>query len=339
MKHLTKSTKWMIGSLTFAVALTSLAQNTSGQERLLTQNDVANKLQQYSVESEGVSIRPADASLVWSAAEQFKGKNVSLDLPKSGDALASNSVLIGSGSDGLVSDNNLEKKDTQYILNPPFKPKTSITLVGRPGKQAWWNKALSPTQNITYCILALENNKKQKAITCRDLNKAIRLKEGTYLVNYMGMNLKVSLKENENKVIYLREVFVPKQIKLIAYKVKMHNSDVEQINNIMTFIKNNPIHCEGKDGLKQTKNLAYKINIRTNVDILDYEYSWVENSCNFKNSILDGSLSASEFYNKLNQDINFVIGSDNEFISVLPGTYKIEWHIDNEVETTELKID
>lgn len=322
MKHLTKSTKWMIGSLTFAVALTSLAQNTSGQERLLTQNDVANKLQQYSVESEGVSIRPADASLVWSAAEQFKGKNVSLDLPKSGDALASNSVLIGSGSDGLVSDNNLEKKGTQYILNPPFTPKTSITLVGRTSDSQF------NAQSDKYCGVNLLYGKYE----CTQLNTPLRLQEGTYLINYMGMNLKVNIKKNENKLVYLREIFVPKQIRQIKYYIKMHKLDSNQISGIISTF--NRVD-ESPRCFQNYVFAKYNPQILASVDV-----SIRKNNCKyFLESILNESTNNNEFYNAFYSSITFATGTDNDFISVLPGVYNVEWTIDGQKETTELKID
>lgn len=328
MKHLTKSTKWMIGSLTFAVALTSLAQNTSGQERLLTQNDVANKLQQYSVESEGVSIRPADASLVWSAAEQFKGKNVSLDLPKSGDALASNSVLIGSGSDGLVSDNNLEKKDTQYILNPPFKPKTSITLVGRPNsldeKYGFGNN---------YCGVNLLPNLNDSFV-CTQLNVPLRAQQGTYLINYMGMNLKLNIKENENKIVYLREIFVPKQIRPISYQLKMHRSDSNQISGIIETM-NRVKDVEPKCYYNSIFQATYSPKPYSLTDKL-----FVDKNCEYYlYSIANKSIKNYEFYYKFYDSITFATGVDNSFISVLPGVYNVEWTIDGQKETTELKID
>jgi hypothetical protein len=328
MKHLTKSTKWMIGSLTFAVALTSLAQNTSGQERLLTQNDVANKLQQYSVESEGVSIRPADASLVWSAAEQFKGKNVSLDLPKSGDALASNSVLIGSGSDGLVSDNNLEKKGTQYILNPPLTPKTSITLVGRPGGHYFDPYSHRIEQSHRYCGVNLLYGR----YICTKLNIPLRVQQGTYLINYMGMSLKVSIKENENKIVYLREILVPKQIKPIGYQLKMHRSDSNQISGIIKTMNRGVVpYCSSRSA-----QATYDPEIlpkSSKVFITD-------NSCEyFLTSIANESINHREFYNAFYDSITFVTGIDNSFVSVLPGVYNVEWTIDEQKVTTELKID
>lgn len=335
MKHLTKSTKWMIGSLTFAVTLTSLAQNTSGQERLLTQNDVANKLQQYSVESEGMSIRPADASLVWSAAEQFKGKNVSLDLPKSGDALASNSVLVGSGSDGLVSDNNLEKKGTQYILNPPLTPKTSITLVGRLNDH-------DSRDNITkrYCVVRLSTLKKEN-FKCMNLNSSFKAQVGEYLLNYNGMNIKVSVQENENKIIYLREIYVPKQAKPIRYFLRTHPNDSEQIKNILYISKMLQISCSINIFTE-----TYRLHGRWSPSD-DTEYYHVfgsnKNKClEAKESILNQSIKPHDFYEILNRDIriSFEYGRDNDFISVLPGIYNVEWIIDGDENIiTEIKID
>lgn len=337
MKPISQTAKLIIGSVTLAFSLTSLAQNTNVQKRLLTEKDVAGKLQQYVHQTEdGMIIRPTDAKLVWAAAKQFKGKSVSLELPKTGDTLASNSVLIGSGQDALVSDNNLEKKGNQYILNPPFTPKTSITLVGRAGNN----------QYEKYCLMRLSSDENEKFL-CLDLNIPFRIQQGNYLLNYQGMNLKVSIKENENKMIYLREIFVPKQIRPITFRLKMHLADSEQINNVMFVVTKQSTECTVSSSkqfnlygshfpklLDDAKN-EFKYSYKNTNHMTHSELS--EQCYKFRDSI--PNLSPVESYNIFYKSIYFSYANDNSFISVLPGIYNVEWTIDEQTETTEIKID
>jgi len=154
-----------------------------------------------------------------------KGKRFDLRVKEGG-------VIVGSGADSLVATSNISASGVR-VITPPLQPRMSITVTGRQGEQ----------RNNYFCIVRLNTTtdgsiKKgdghldydvlrkaldlsesgdptfasaAKSAFCQSLNLAKRVQTaGLYAIFFNGSSTIVSLNENENKVIPLREISFPK---------------------------------------------------------------------------------------------------------------------------------
>jgi len=276
----------------------------------------------------GASIKMVDKKYVIDAVDKLHGK-VTIDLGSKGQVQVNNQkgggVLIGSGSDGLAVVSNQIAENGTVIVQPPMEANTSITLVGR---------ANDPSRT-QYCSVRLYTDPqgnvltgKSKEVICNKIGHALRLSEGKYVIYYNHTSLIIDLKQNERKIIPLREVLVPRQSEPVSFSLNVNTFTSEERLKMATQI------FAMIDGFYSRESIPQLVNdLQNGKDVTAYmPYTW-DNIKDLTQISIAGTWEVSSRFSQ-----SVVEGKDDEFVSVLPGDYVIQWTIDGQSDVTHFSV-
>lgn len=298
-------------------------------------SQLAQRLQTQRQFDGGVSVRAVDKKYVDSAVAKLGGR-ATIEFG-SKDQVSMGGVIVGSGADGLVSRSNTQA-GAPIVVTPPVLPKTSITVVGRPSTGASYycafalklganGEVLSNTafiQELTSVRDAVTADFRGEASKCGELGMPLRLAAGRYVVSYNNTLSVVDLKAQENKVIPLREVRVPKINGQIRFRIYRDFRSSVELRKALLVIKSDYYAPQGR-----VDEASIQQALSENAPGLLSEYGFSGNAVYEK----------SPFY-KLASTQKTPSAKDGQSILVLPGQYNIEWDIDNQTDyTTGIRVD
>lgn len=320
-------------------ALTALFMGSSNAFADTTQQAAnwADKLNRLGKTESHLSIKVVDPHFVYQASKSL-GKNVTVDTGRgSRETLrqkSSGGVIVGSGSDGTVPTSNSSSAGP-IVIHPPITPETSITVVGRVG----------PKQSDTYCASKYKTDSSgayvqgggfvyfanSEGILCTQIGKPLRLVEGAYRLylsnpskstaynNISTSTLIVALKNQENLIIPLREIHIPKfngQIQAELFRDPAVESEFYKIR-VDSFTR---MYKSGYDNFD--KNCTVQ---ESNIELNHIECLGIHRSelINFFQSV------GFTTYHPL------TVAKDGEYMAVFPGGYQIRWTIDGQYELTK----
>lgn len=196
----------MLPSLAMAGGLSanSMAlQNGLAKQSLANQNTLA----------KGVMVKPVSLQSIEDAVERVGGNaNVAFGA-KVG------AVLIGSGADskGDLAATSSASNGGPVVIEPPFIPENSISIVGAVADQSSqicaYPVAVDQQGNVIRSGSNVHNG------ICVRSEVPLRLKPGKYLLTYSYSYLLIDLKKDEHLVIPLRQVLVPHSNKQFSFEV------------------------------------------------------------------------------------------------------------------------
>jgi len=252
--------------------------------------------------------------------------------------LNSGGVHVGSGADQAIPTSSADQAGP-VVLHPPILPKTSITVAGRWGNAQTYTEICVEKFKTDASGLLVKGaaNLLETLNSCTKLNVPLRVDEGYYRIFFhrgsgksnLGGFIFVRISEGENKIIPLREIFVPKYASstanhTIKFYVGPDNDSRTELEKTMAlfFYDYRGYATSNYSNYSGQLDAIWK-NISSPSDLVNFCLNETENRkpsfCTFR--IDNCYLSSSP-------------AQDGEFISVFPGAYNIEWNIDGQVEFT-----
>lgn len=311
---------------------------------------LTHKTTQVKTLKNGVQIKAVSKETVDKAVNSLGGK-ATVDygngqtLKINSKTRAENGVHVGSGGNSITATSSVDQKGQLVVRPPSVIPETSITVVGRWGKSQ---------ENMEICAVGYETDEKGQIILkqslafiipanpCAKLNKPLRVLPGTYKIFFKSptalfhspklpnqVSMMVSVTKGENRVIPLRELTVPNSSNetdgKIEFEVSSDMSSATELRKALldAFYTN----TSSLSGLKIQYNLTGLIHQVKDVEELVKVCNEPEHLKARKNGLCFGSPDfdyAQDF-----------AAQGGDFVSLFPGTYKINWNIDDQRITTD----
>ena len=283
------------------------------------------KLQSKTIQANGLSLS-SDREAILKAVKNLNGnaivdfssgKSDSQDRVVFKDKQHASGVLIGSGSDGLVVQNNYSP-GSPIIVQAPSLSISGITVTGN----------MAPDQTEKVCVFTYsgevtsDHGRSLREIQCGDIGSEILLKPGRYLIlvgyddqvskSQPGVLQRVVLEPGEHKIIPLREITISNGTKGLDYILRVDYKDnPEALRNFLYLTKpaleNNSFIVPSKVKLDENGFLRV-VTGQGDMSLDDptwYFFNWFEP---------DEVISRGETLK-------------SPKIAVLPGIYRISWYL------------
>jgi hypothetical protein len=265
---------------------------------------LAARLAQSSQTAQGIVVRNVSKEYVDSAVKKLGG-NAILEFGANDKlALASGGVIVGSGGDSRAARVSTDSR-SNLTVRAPIIPVQSITVVGRDKFQ---NDSPNETEACAQKIVegdSKASTQPEDKKVCAQINKSIRLRPGKYILTYQVSIAFVTVAAGENKIIPLREIYVPKADQFFTWQIfRDHLSKLEQSKTLKYF-------ASSKCWQKLFASEALPVS--SHVD---------------ENGIFPELCDLPTYTSYLSP----MYGGD--FVSVLPGTYGIIWKIEGDIDYT-----
>jgi hypothetical protein len=248
----------------------------------------------------GIVVRNVSKDYVDSAVKKLGGRATVKFGANDKLALASGGVIVGSGGDSRASRVTTDSR-SNVMVQAPVIPVQSITVVGRD------KVADADDHSFKACALKLEEKNgdlvpfdRDEQGLCALINAPIRLRPGKYIVTYQGTFVYATVAAGENKILPLREIYVPKSSAAIVWEVYRDHLAPEEVTKSANYMATR--RCWYMETGDFSQYLGKVIDI---------------------NGVIKDTPCALPIKNSYRKD-------GGEFVSVFPGTYLIKWEFYNE---------